>query len=59
MKWPRGKYNGQRIVGFRVTISIKVDRWFWWPYIGGYSGAFHWGPVFSWWTAEYREKTNA
>ena len=27
MKWPRGKYNGRRIVGFRVNIRVTVDFW--------------------------------
>lgn len=27
MKWPTGKYNGLRIVGFRVTFSIDVRFW--------------------------------
>lgn len=27
LKWPRGKYNGKRIVGFK--ISIKIDILFW------------------------------
>lgn len=27
MNWPRGKYNGQRIVGFRLVIRLNVFRW--------------------------------
>lgn len=24
MKWPRGRYNGQRIEGFKVSFSLRV-----------------------------------
>ena len=27
MKWPRGKYNGQRIVGVGVRIRIHIRYW--------------------------------
>ncbi len=27
MKWPRGKYNGRRIVGVSMKIQIIVDYW--------------------------------
>jgi hypothetical protein len=27
MKWPRGKYNGRRIVGFEIIIAIDVTNW--------------------------------
>lgn len=31
MQWPRGKYNGQRIGGFRVQIIINILYWWWRP----------------------------
>lgn len=31
MKWPRGKYNGQRIVGFRISLTVNVEHPFWLP----------------------------
>lgn len=27
MKWPRGKYNGKRIVGFDVKVRCDVTHW--------------------------------
>ena len=27
MRWPRGKYNGQRIVGIRVFFVINLRHW--------------------------------
>lgn len=31
MGWPRGKYNGSRIDGFKVSISLHVLSWFFKP----------------------------
>ena len=31
MKWPRGRYNGKRIVGIRFAIEIDITHWEWWP----------------------------
>lgn len=30
-KWPRGKHNGQRIVGFAVKLIVEVDYVCWLP----------------------------
>lgn len=27
MNWPRGKHNGQRIVGFEIKIKLDVTFW--------------------------------
>ena len=27
MRWPRGKYNGQRIAGFEVKVRLDVFCW--------------------------------
>jgi hypothetical protein len=27
MKWPRGKYNGQRIIGFNIRIIVDLTDW--------------------------------
>jgi hypothetical protein len=29
MKWPRGKYNGRRIVGFDVRARLDLLVWSW------------------------------
>jgi hypothetical protein len=42
MRWPRGRYNGQRIVGVSFKISLDVMMWCWWPQVGLQCGAFHW-----------------
>lgn len=42
MRWPRGRYNGQRIVGVSFKIAIVVTTWRWVPWVGHYCGAFHW-----------------
>lgn len=26
-RWPRGRYNGRRIVGFQVRLAIDLLRW--------------------------------
>jgi len=31
VKWPRGKYNGQRIEGFMVSFSVRLLAWRWVP----------------------------
>lgn len=54
MKWPIGRYNGQKIVGFLVKFKLVVDFWslcagwnFGEPYL-------HIGPLHFWFGAEYR-----
>lgn len=44
MRWPRGKYNGQRIEGFKVSFCLHLLNWFWKPEISS-----NWGePYFIW-----------
>lgn len=31
MKWPRGKYNGRRIEGFKISFAVHVLTWYWKP----------------------------
>ena len=35
LRWPRGRYNGDRIDGFKVSLRLHL---LWW----------HWRPLFSW-----------
>jgi hypothetical protein len=45
MKWPRGRFNGQRIVGISFKFEINVREWLWCPVAGTcwkYSGGLHW-----------------
>lgn len=53
MKWPRGKYNGRRIVGIDFHIVIDVTDWRWLPVIGHHVGMFHWLFWRSWTQAAY------
>lgn len=35
MKWPKGKYNGKRIVGFSIKFTIDITYWnfkFYWNF---------------------------
>lgn len=31
MRWPRGKYNGRRIEGFRLLFKLHLLYWVWKP----------------------------
>jgi len=45
MGWPRGRFNGQRIVGISFKFEINVREWLWCPVAGTcwkYSGGLHW-----------------
>lgn len=53
LRWPRGRYNGQRIVGCRWTVVIDVTCWrFVWPR-PLYGTCLGLGPLRIWWTPEY------
>lgn len=54
MKWPRGRFNGQRIVGVHVAVSVDVTRWRCFIY-GRHTIAIGLGPVIVWPRLEYRE----
>lgn len=30
-RWPRGKYNGRRITGLKISITWRTDFWDWIP----------------------------
>lgn len=59
LRWPRGRYNGQRIVGFRVLVRVRVDCWrfYLWPsdFVRAwrYGSAVGLGPVLVHFEAEY------
>jgi hypothetical protein len=59
MKWPRGKYNGRRIVGFNVKVELDVTEWRWMPVIGHHCGMLHWLCFRSWWQATYESRWRA
>lgn len=53
MKWPRGRYNGKRIVGIEFKFVLDVTSWKWLPTIGHGFGMFHWLCFRSWTNAAY------
>lgn len=55
MRWPHGKHNGRRIVGFHVEVKLDVTRWHWWPVFENQHGpiAVHWLCFYSWWNANF------
>ena len=53
MRWPRGRYNGLRIVGVSFKLSIDVTRWYWLPKRVRYCGGLHWLCVRTWTQFEY------
>lgn len=37
--WPRGRYNGRRIVGVKAGVSVDVSRWALLPRLSAADGA--------------------
>lgn len=29
--WPRGRYNGRRVAGAKLSLAVDVSRWTWLP----------------------------
>lgn len=53
MRWPRGKYNGQRIVGLEVKVVVDIRHWLLiWPQFR-YGRCLALGPVRVWLSAAY------
>ena len=42
--WPRGRYNGRKIAGVKVSFSLNLFRWVWKPILHGNYGE----PYFAW-----------
>lgn len=54
MNWPRGKYNGQRIVGFDVRVRFDISWWsLSWPSLF-YGTCLSVGPFHVWFSGSYR-----
>ena len=51
--WPRGRYNGRRIVGVEVRVRIDVLDWDL-AWFGRYGSAARLGPIFLWLEWTYR-----
>ena len=53
MHWPRGKYNGKRIVGVDIRVKLDVTHWYWRPIWLPLCHGLHWLCFLSWWNANY------
>ena len=56
LRWPRGRLNGQRIVGVVVKVRVDVRRW----RLGlptRYGVCLSIGPVHIWFSAAYERET--
>jgi hypothetical protein len=59
MKWPIGRYNGQRIVGVDVRMRLDVTSWTWcWPHFL-YGRCLGLGPLRVWFHAAYEDAVRA
>lgn len=54
MRWPRGKYNGQRIVGVSITAAVDVTWWSLGLPSFKYGTCLSLGPVHIWFNGRYR-----
>lgn len=45
MKWPRGKYNGKRIAGFKITFQFNILVWYYAIYCWAGIPSIHVGPI--------------
>jgi hypothetical protein len=59
-RWPRGRYNGRRIVGVEVKIILDLSYWYWKPIHVKYCGGNHWlcFRTFTQWSYEWANKNN-
>lgn len=54
MKWPKGKYNGRRIVGFYIKFRFDVLYWAF-HRRAPYGGCLSLGPFHIWFGFAYEE----
>jgi hypothetical protein len=57
-RWPRGMYNGRRIGGFTIKLTVDLLWWYWLPrfdLLAKYSGTpyLHWLCFHIWAEASY------
>jgi hypothetical protein len=52
MRWPRGRYNGQRIVGMEVKVRLDITSWHW-CLPNRYGRCLGLGPLLVWVHASY------
>lgn len=51
--WPRGRYNGKRIVGASIEFRFSLQWFTWRPMHPKYSDCFHWLWFYVWIRWEY------
>ncbi len=56
MKWPRGKYNGQRIEGAEVKISFRLLSTWSWCLPNSYGRCLGLGPLRIWFEVTYESE---
>lgn len=58
MKWPRGKYNGRRIVGIHFQAILNVTTWRWVPSFAAweFAGGIHWLCILTWTNWKYEDR---
>lgn len=55
-RWPRGRFNGMRIVGVEIKVRIDVTDWLWTPVFVHHCGGIHWLFLRTWWGFSYRDE---
>jgi hypothetical protein len=53
LRWPRGRYNGKRIVGIAVKVRIDLRHWNWRPRHVRCVGGLHWLCIYTFWEWAY------
>lgn len=56
LKWPRGRYNGKRIVGIRISLTVNVRRWHVWLKRRHLPYSIALGPVRGWVEPSYESE---
>jgi hypothetical protein len=63
LRWPRGRYNGRRIVGVKLTFRFSLEHFNWRPKSPKYSNCVHWLWFWVWMYWDYadfdRKRTEA
>lgn len=53
--WPRGRINGQRIIGLEAKMKIDLTDWKLFPRFNSWTRCFRWLCVWLWIHFEYKE----
>ena len=53
MKWPRGRYNGKRIIGVSIKFKFSIEYFQWLPRVMKYTNCLRWLWFYLWIEWEY------